>query len=481
MDQDMSLPNAALVGTVPPQAPKVERAVLAALLTESRSMDEVMDILGVDHFYEKKHQDIYMAAIELIRDERHVDVLTVSERLKSQNKLAAVGGTAYLAELSTQVSSSTHVETHARILVEYSIRRRLITLAGRMRKMAHSGEEDAIKLLDNFEQQLFSIGHEHLRGEYVLLEKVFEHLLAHLRTPKQNGREGLTGVPSGFRALDSLTGGWQPGDLIIIAARPSVGKTALALNMLRNAALDFDIPSAFFSLEMPSLQLGERLISAEAGIESSTFRRGTISDVELEQLASESMQKLRQAPIYMDSTSALSIMELRAKARRLCTKHKVKLIIVDYLQLMAAENRYAQSNREQQIASISRMLKALAKDLHIPIIAISQLNRDMAKRGTQGGKRPILSDLRESGAIEQDADLVLFLHRADYYGISEDMNGDSTEGHCELIIEKHRNGATGTIGLEFDRKYTRFKAEEAHTYPSRLNNPEESQDVPWEQ
>ncbi len=463
----------------PPQALKVERAVLAALLSEKRAIVEVIDLLNASLFYLPKHQHIYAAIYALARDEVPVDILTVTEQLKKDKKLKDIGGSAYLAELSMQVSSSVHVETHVRLLMEYSIRRELIMLALKMRQDAHQGEEDALDMLDSYEQQFFAISQQLFTGAYTPISKVFDGIMARIHEVKDN-KSGLTGVPSGFLPLDRLTGGWQAGDLIVVAARPSMGKTALAINMFRNAALDFDYPVAFFSLEMSAEQLTQRLIATEAGISSEGLRRGALSNEELEKLAGDNVQRLLHLPMYIDDTAALSVMELRAKARQLCARNKIKLIIVDYLQLMRAErNRQDKyGNREQEIASISRMLKGLAKELHIPVIAISQLSRAVEQRMD---KRPMLSDLRESGAIEQDADMVLFLYRPEYYGITEDENGNSTRGHTEVIVSKHRNGAVGDFRLHFDAVHTRFTdtdTEEYRTLPSKMNVPNEK-DTPF--
>ena len=472
------------VAFMPPQALKVEQAVLGALLSERRAVVAVIDLLQISLFYYKNHQDIYKAIIELAQEEEPVDMLTVSERLRRHKKLKEVGGNAYLAKLSTQVSSSVHVETHVRLLIEYSVRRSLIELAVQIRQSATAGKEDALELLDTFEQKLFDIGKNHLKGEYISLEKALSDLLGRLKDPQQKKKGALTGVPSGFVSLDRITGGWQKGDLIIVAARPAMGKTAFVTNMLRNAALDFDMPVGFFSLEMSSRQLAERLISSEAGIESHVFRKGTLTGDDMQRLASDEVQKLLKSSIYIDDTAALNIMELRAKARRLCAKHQVQLIIVDYLQLMRGEEKRSQSNREQEIASISRTLKSMAKELDVPVIAVSQINRAVESRQN---RRPMLSDLRESGAIEQDADMVLLLYRPEYYDINEDEEGNSTKGLTEVIVAKHRNGPVGSIRLHFAEEYTRFEdmsstlvedGESAtyRTLPSRLNesgeNPE---------
>ena len=478
--------NPLLSGVMPPQALEVEACVLGALINEPKIIVEVVDLLRPELFYKKDNQHICKAIIELTHNENTVDILTIAEQLKQYNKLKAIGGTTALVELSNKVSTSAHINSHIKILMDYSIRRQLISLSAELRALAHKGEQEAMSMLDHGEQTLFTIANTYLRLDYTPLDKVMEDIIARLRTQKDTNKSGLSGVPSGFRGIDSITGGWQKGDLIVVAARPSMGKTAFATSLLRNAALQFEVPVAFFSLEMSAQQMGERLIASEAGIESDIFRRGQLSSQHIDLLAGDDVQKLLKMPVFIDDTAALNIMELRSKARRLCLRHKVQLIIVDYLQLMRGDdrNKNYSGNREQEIASISRTLKVLAKELNIPIIAVSQLSRAVESRTD---KRPMLSDLRESGAIEQDADMVLFLYRPEYYGINEDENGDSTAGRTEVIISKHRNGATANKWLHFEAKHTRFLdaqdvAVEEATYrivPSKMNESTDEEEAPF--
>ena len=471
---------------LPPHSVEVEQALLGAMLTERQAVIALIDRLRAEFFYTKAHQDIYAVIEMLVREEVAVDVLTVSERLRQKKKLNSVGGSKYLAYLSAQLSSSVHVEHYAELLIDYSMRRGLLDLAARMRVDAQKGAEDTRSLLDTYEQLLFALGQSFLYGDYTGLEEIAKGIFSRLDEVKASAQGGLTGIASGFRALDRITGGWQRGDLIVLAARPSMGKTAFAMNALRNAALEFDVPVAFFSLEMSALQLTERLVASEAGIQREVLRRGGPSQEDMERLAGEGVQKLLKAPVFIDDTPAMSIMDLRAKARRMCSKHKIGLLAVDYLQLMRGEERKgSQGNREQEIASISRMLKALAKELNIPVIAVSQLSRQTEQRNV---KRPQLSDIRESGAIEQDADLVAFLYRPEYYGITEDEEGHSTKGRTELIIAKHRNGPIGEVHLQFEAEHTRFReAEEPpqgygqqyKTLPSRMNQSSDTEEAPF--
>ena len=482
----MSTQSSSLSPYVPPHSIDVEQALLGALLTERQAITVLIDRLRPDFFYKKAHQDIYRAIEALVVEEAAVDVLTVAERLKQSKQLSSVGGSAYLAQLSAQLSSSVHVEAYAELLIDYSMRRSLIDLSLRMRNDAQKGEEGVRTLLDTYEQSLFALGQNFLSGDYADLGEIARDMFTRLKEVDASNQGGLTGVASGFRALDRITGGWQRGDLIILAARPSMGRTAFAMNLLRNAALDFGVPVAFFSLEMSALQLTERLVVSEAGIQRESLRRGTPSQEVMEQLAGDRVQELLKAPIFIDDAAAMSIMDLRAKARRICSKHNVGLLAVDYLQLMRGERLGSQGNREQEIASISRMLKALAKELNIPVIAVSQLSRQTEQRHV---KRPQLSDIRESGAIEQDADLVAFLYRPEYYGITADEEGHSTKGRTELIIAKHRNGPIGDINLHFDAEHTRFgdaedrphlsDAQQYHTLPSRMNQSDSPERTPF--
>lgn len=446
-------PTAVPVGKLPPQASDLEQSILGALMLEKDALTDVIDILKPESFYEERHQEIYRAITQLFNHGEPIDLRTVVNQLRKNGQLEYVGGSYYLASLTTRVSSAANIEFHARAVIEYAIKRSLIRMATTVHKDAYDDTIDVFKLLDQTEQALFEITEKNINKNYaairVLLGEAFKELAA-----KRTHKEGLTGTPSGFVALDRLTLGWQKADLIIVAARPGMGKTAFILSALRNAAIDHNHAVAIFSLEMAALQLTNRLIAAEAELESDKIKKGSLADHEWQQLIHKTAQ-LSQAPIYIDDTPALSIFELRSKARRLKAKHDVQLIVVDYLQLMSGENTKGSGNREQEIANISRALKGLAKELHVPIIALSQLSRAVETRG--GNKRPLLSDLRESGSIEQDADMVLFLYRPEYYGITEDEGGNPTQGLTEVIVAKHRNGSLDSVMLKFVGKYTKFE------------------------
>ena len=367
--------------------------------------------------------------------------------------MEVAGGAFYITELTSKVASAANIEFHARIITEQSIKRELIRISSTIQKDAFEDTTDVFELLDAMEQSLFEISEKNIRKNYATMSSIMRDAIAELEVRK-NQKDGLTGVPSGFTALDRVTSGWQKSDLVIIAARPAMGKTAFVLSVLRNAAVDHNRPVAIFSLEMSSVQLVNRLISSEAELDSDKIKKGTLADHEWAQLVHKTA-KLSKAPLFVDATPALSILELRAKCRKLKAQHDIQMVVVDYLQLMSGDSKGGfGGNREQEIASISRALKKIAKELSIPVIALSQLSRAVETRG--GDKRPQLSDLRESGAIEQDADMVMFLYRPEYYGITEDEGGASTAGVGEVIIAKHRNGSLENIKLRFIGRYTKF-------------------------
>ncbi len=374
---------------------------------------------------------------------------TVVAQLRKNGRLEVVGGAYYIAELTSRVSSAANIEYHARIIIEMAIKRELITISSQIQQDAYEDTTDVFDLLDKTEQAVFSISDTNLRKNYDSMKSLMSRAVQELQERK-NHKDGLTGVPSGFTKLDRILSGWQKSDLVIIAARPGMGKTAFVVSALRNASVDFNFPVAIFSLEMASLQLVNRLISAEAELESEKIKRGNLADFEWAQLVHKT-NRLSAAPIFIDDTPALSILELRAKCRRLKAEHNIQLIVIDYLQLMKGDS---QGNREQEIASISRALKGIAKELEVPVIALSQLSRGVETRG--GDKRPQLSDLRESGSIEQDADIVMFLYRPEYYKITQDEEGLPTQGMAEVIVAKHRNGSLDTVKLKFIGKYTKF-------------------------
>ncbi len=449
-----NLDLSAHLGKLPPQAPELEEAILGALMLEKDALSQVIEILKPEIFYKDAHSEIYEVIRELFEDSEPVDILTVTNRLRKKGKLEFVGGAYYITSLTSKVNSSANIEYHARLIIEMAIKRALIQISSEIQKDAYEDSTDVFELLDKTEQSLFDVSETNIRKNFDSMRSLMNDAIKELEV-KKNQKDGLTGIPSGFTALDRLTSGWQKSDLIIIAARPGMGKTALVVSALRNAAVDFNRPCAIFSLEMSSIQLVNRLISAEAELEGDKIKKGNLEDYEWEQLVYKT-SKLTEAPIYIDDTPALTILELRAKARRLVAQHGVELLIVDYLQLMSGDKSKTSSsgNREQEIASISRALKNIAKELNIPVIAISQLSRAVETRG--GDKRPQLSDLRESGSIEQDADMVLFLYRPEYYKITEDENGQSTKGIGEINIAKHRNGSLGTVKLKFIGHLTKF-------------------------
>ena len=433
-------------GKIPPQALDLEEAVLGAMLIDKKGVDEVIDILQPEAFYKAVHQYIFEAIYQLFHDSQPIDLLTVSAELRKVGKLEAVGGEFYLVQLSQRVASSAHIEFHARIILQKFIQRSLIRISNEIIETAYKDSTDVFDLLDEAESKLYDVTQGNIKKSSETAQNLV--LEAKKRIEDISKREGLSGVSTGFEKLDKLTSGWQPSDLIIIAARPGMGKTALTLSMARNMAVTKEIPVAFFSLEMSSVQLITRLISSETGLSSEKLRTGKLADHEWQQL-NVKVTDLEKAPLFIDDTPSLSIFDLRAKARRLSSQHGIKLIIVDYLQLMTAGSSSKAGNREQEISTISRNLKALAKELDIPVIALSQLSRAVETRG--GTKRPMLSDLRESGAIEQDADIVSFIYRPEYYNIDEwdDEERTPSQGQAEFIVAKHRNGGLDNIRMKF--------------------------------
>ena len=441
------------LGKLPPQAVDLEEAVLGALMLEKDALTNVIDILKPDSFYRDNHKEIFSAIVELFNNSEPVDILTVTNQLRKKGVLDMVGGPYYITQLTSKVSSAANVEYHARIINEKAIKRELIQIASEIHREAYEDSIDVFELLDKTEQKLFEVSEVNIKRNYADMRSIMHEAIIELEK-KKNQKDGLTGVPSGFTDLDRLTSGWQRSDLVIIAARPAMGKTAFVLSTLRNAAVNFGRPVAIFSLEMSSVQLVNRLISAEAELGSEKIKKGTLEEYEWEQLIHKTA-KLSEAPLFIDDTPALSILELRAKCRKLVAQHGVELIVIDYLQLMSGDKtKNAGGNREQEIASISRSLKNIAKELNVPVIALSQLSRAVEVRG--GDKRPQLSDLRESGAIEQDADMVMFLYRPEYYGITQDEEGNPLQGVGEVIISKHRNGSLDTVKLKFIGQFTKF-------------------------
>lgn len=450
------LPKSELVhnlGKIPPQVTELEQAVLGALMIEKDALTIVIDILKPESFYHEKHQKIYSAILDLFDCSEPVDILTVTQKLRTRGELEFVGGAYYITDLTTRISSAANIETHARLISEHAIKRELISIATQIEREAYEDSTDVFELLNKTEQMLYQVSEANIRKNYAEMRSILREALDEL-VARRNHEDKLTGVPSGFTELDRLTSGWQRSDLIIIAARPGMGKTAFVVSAMRNAAVDFKMPVAIFSLEMSAVQLVNRLISAEAELDSEKIKKGNLEEYEWQQLHHK-IRKLETAPIFIDDTPGLSIRELRTKCRRLKAKNDIQMVIIDYLQLMTAEGGGKGSgNREQEIAAISRALKNLAKELNVPVIALSQLSRAVETRG--GDKKPQLADLRESGAIEQDADMVIFLYRPEYYKIDEDEMGNSLKGVGEVIIAKHRNGSLDSVLLKFVGRFTKF-------------------------
>lgn len=441
-------------GRIQPQAPELEEAVLGALMIEKDAYSQVSEILRPESFYDYRHQLIYAAISDLSMNQRPVDILTVKKCLSKRGDLEKVGGPFYITQLSSKVASSAHIEYHARIIAQKSLARKLITFTGQIQSKAFDETIDVEDLMQEAEGTLFEISQQNMKKDYTQINPVIAD--AYQLIQKAAARsDGLSGLESGFTKLDKITSGWQCSDLIIIAARPAMGKTAFVLSMAKNIAVNYHNPVAVFSLEMSNVQLVNRLISNVCEIENDKLKSGQLAAYEWQQLDYK-LCELINAPLYIDDTPSLSIFELRTKARRLVREHKVKIIIIDYLQLMNASGMKF-GNRQEEVSTISRSLKGLAKELNIPIIALSQLNRGVENRDGIEGKRPQLSDLRESGAIEQDADMVCFIHRPEYYKIYQSAEGEDLRGIAEIIIAKHRNGSVGDVQLRFIGQYTRFQ------------------------
>ncbi|MCH8554440.1 MAG: replicative DNA helicase [Schleiferiaceae bacterium] len=457
-------------GRIPPQAVDLEEAVLGALLIDNAAINHIVDILEPESFYKDKHRFIYEAIKELFNKPEPIDILSVSEQLKRNGKWEEAGGDYYLVQLSQRVSSSAHAEYHSRIIIQKHIQRELIRVSSEIIKDSYDETKDVFDLLDESEQKLFAIADGNLKKKYESAQDLITQAIK--RIEEISKKDGLSGVPSGFRDLDKLTSGWQQSDLVILAARPGMGKTAFVLSMARQMAIRHNAGVAVFSLEMSSVQLIMRMISSETELESEKLRKGNLTPHEWHQLVTK-VKDLENAPIYIDDTPSISVFDLRAKCRRLVETHGVKIIVIDYLQLMTAGGSKSGGNREQEISIISRSLKSIAKELNVPVIALSQLSREVEKRG--GSKRPMLSDLRESGAIEQDADIVSFIYRPEYYGFEEwDVDGTPCKAQAELIVAKHRNGSLDNIRLKFEGALARFSDLEldemtGNTFESKLN------------
>jgi|TARA_Y100000385_G_scaffold59102_1_gene57189 replicative DNA helicase len=464
-------------GKLPPQAIELEQAVLGALMIDNDALSNSIELLKPESFYQTEHQKVFSAIEDLFNNTQPVDILTVTNLLKQKGDLKDVGGAAFVSKLTERVASAANIETHARIIAQKFIQRELIRISSSTIKDAYDDTTDVFDLLNAAEQGLFEISEGNIRKNYDKMSTLIRQALEQIEEIK-NKEDGLSGIPSGFADLDRVTSGWQKSDLVILAARPGMGKTAFVLSMARNTAVQFNKPVAVFSLEMSSVQLVNRLISSESGIPAEKLRKGNLEDHEWIQL-NQQITSLSEAPLFIDDTPALTVFELRAKCRRLVRNNGVEMVIIDYLQLMHAGNSNKSGNREQEISTISRSLKSIAKELNIPIIALSQLSRAVETRG--GDKRPMLSDLRESGAIEQDADIVCFIYRPDYYGFTEwpdtsPGQDPDCQGQGEIIIAKHRNGSLENIRLRFISHLAKFTDLDAFGFnnddvmPSSMNN-----------
>ncbi len=440
-------------GKMPPNAIEFEKLIIGSFLIDKKGLDYSIDLLTPKVFYDPRHQTIFTAILKLYQDNSPVDMVTVINELKKTDQLSLAGGDQYIIDLTMGISSSAHIEYHIRVVLEKYILRCLINISANVIDNSYKQSTDVFELLDKAEQSFFEITNETFKKGFDTANSLVKEAIDKIKSLKD--KEGLSGIPSGFTAVDKETGGWQDSDLIIIAARPAMGKTAFLLSMARNIAVQHKVPLALFSLEMASVQLITRMIASETNISSDKLRKGTLTDEEWNRLF-HNVSELEQAPLYIDETPSLSVFDFRAKARRLVMQHGVKIIMIDYLQLMTANSKGG--NREQEISMISRSLKAIAKELNVPVIALSQLSRSVENRP---GKRPQLSDLRESGAIEQDADIVSFIFRPEYYKIDkwdndpEDAQTDTTN-QAELIIAKHRNGATADVRLSFLKSFAKF-------------------------
>jgi len=475
------------LGRKMPQAVDLEEAVLGAILIDKEALIETIDVVTVESFYKEAHQHIFLVIHELFEENQPVDIVTVTQALRTKNLLQEVGGAYYLSYLTNRVASSANAKHYAHIVVQKALKRNLIVKNTDVIREAYEDVSDVFDLLDKAEQQLYDISNKNIGKDYEVMEDLTLKAIKEIEELAERGDE-FTGIPSGFVSLDRKTSGWQKSDLIVVAARPSMGKTAFCLNMARNAAVQGH-GVAFFSLEMSSTQLATRLISSEAEISQQQMKAGKLEAHKIQQIITKS-EILRNSPIYIDDTPAINIFQLRAKCRRMKRKHDVGLIMIDYLQLMSGMGGNDRGmNREQEISRISRSLKTLAKELDVPVIALSQLSREVERRQN---KRPMLSDLRESGAIEQDADQVLFLYRPEYYGIEQDDDGNSTLGICEVLIEKNRNGATGKVNLRFIGEFAKFRDYDgssgfiplntisndgSYTIPSKMNGEDEIDDL----
>ena len=435
---------------VPPQAPEVEQAVLGAMLLDGEAVAKAVESIEANYFYKKSHRLIFEAMAEMFEKEKEIDLYTLTETLKQKNQLDEAGGPYYLAEISNSIPTSAHIEQHLDVVKQKALSRSLIRDCETIISRAYAQNEEIDDLLDYAEQKIFDISERRLKKGFAAIKPILHQTFERIDELYKSSRSGVTGVPTGYKRLNELTAGFQPADLLILAGRPSMGKTAFALNIARNAAVDYGMAVGIFSLEMSSEALVLRLLCTEAKVNQMAVRTGKLTKDEMGRLTSH-VAKLMSAPIFIDDSPSLNVLELRAKARRLKAEHNIQLLVIDYLQLMEATKG---ENRQQEITHISRSIKGIAKELDIPVLALSQLSRAVESRDKS--KRPQLSDLRESGAIEQDADVVMFVYRPEYYNIPEFEDGLSTHNMCEIIIGKQRNGPTGNVRLTFLKEFGKF-------------------------
>ena len=456
-------------GKLPPQAQELEDSVLGALMIEKDAYGTVADLLRPEVFYKDQNRLVYEAIRELVGKDQPIDMLSVGEKMRSLGTLEKAGGAVYLADLTRRVASTAHLRYHAEIIAKKATARDVIALAAQIEEMGFDETQDVDELMQTAEAGIFEISQRSQKRDVTQIDPVIEEAFKRMEKAAKN-TGSISGIPSGFHALDKITSGWQSPDLVIIAARPAMGKTAFVLSMAKNMAIDREIPTAVFSLEMSNVQLVNRLIMNVCELEGDKIKTGKMSKEDAKRLNTK-INIMKGKPLYLDDTPSLSIFELRSKARKLVREHDVKIIIIDYLQLMNAQGT-SFGSREQEVSIISRGLKGLAKELDIPIIALSQLNRGVEARQGVEGKTPQLSDLRESGAIEQDADLVCFIHRPEYYHLyNDDKTGKDLRGLGQIIVAKHRNGATDSIWLRFRGKYAKFQNEDDAIDPEELGAP----------
>ncbi len=446
----VALTNAA--DRVPPHSAEAEMAVLGAIMLDKRALNRVMEILDAESFYKEVHRKIFETMLAMSEESNTIDLVTLSEELRKRGILEELGGTYYISELNARTPTAANVEQYAHIVQEHYLKREMIRAASEILEQCYDPGSDALEEIDQAESKVFAIGEKRLRTTYSVMKKLaketFEMIVS--MTDREGNDSGIVGVPTGFTKMDDMLGGLQKSDLVILAARPSMGKTAFALSIARNVAVESKIPTAIFSIEMASAQLVIRLLSAEARVNAQSIRTGRIKDADMPKLA-RNIGILAESKIYIDDSAYLSVMELRAKCRRLKAEHNIGLIVIDYLQLLHVPKA---ESREREISMISRTLKQVAKELDVPVVALSQLNRSVESRAD---KRPMLSDLRESGSIEQDADVVMFIHRPEHYDIATFEDGMPTEGMSEIIIGKQRNGPVGSVRLAFLKDYARFE------------------------